>query len=185
MLARRFTAGRNCFSLRPFGDFAWKNSNPFKNSTHCAECAPGVRHALLPPAADGSFAPCGAELFLFSCAEEAPHPIRQSRSHHRREQSFAHSGVRHALLPPAGDGCSAPCGAELYFSCTEEAPARTRQSRSSHRREQSFAHSGVRHALLPPAAVGSSAPCGAELYFSCTEEAPLPHATLGALLLPA
>gem|GEM_PF-6413039 len=34
----------------------------------------------------------------------APPRIRQSRSCHRREQSFAHSGVRHALLPPAGDG---------------------------------------------------------------------------------
>jgi hypothetical protein len=27
---------------------------------------PGVRHALLPPAGDGSSAPCGAELFLFT-----------------------------------------------------------------------------------------------------------------------
>ena len=48
--------------------------------------------------------------------------IRQSRSCHRREQSFAHSGVRHALLPPAVDGSSAPCGAELLFfsSLTQE-----------------------------------------------------------------
>ena len=45
----------------------------------------------------------------------APPRIRQSRSCHRREQSFAHSGVRHALLPPEGDGSSAPCGAELFF----------------------------------------------------------------------
>ena len=45
--------------------------------------------------------------------EEAPHRIRQSRSYHRREQSFTHSGVRHALLPPVADGSSAPCGAEL------------------------------------------------------------------------
>ena len=45
----------------------------------------------------------------------APRRIRQSRSCHRREQSFAHSGVRHALLPPEGDGSSAPCGAELFF----------------------------------------------------------------------
>ena len=39
-----------------------------------------------------------------SCTGRAPRHIRQSRSCHRREQSFAHSGVRHALLPPAGDG---------------------------------------------------------------------------------
>ena len=32
--------------------------------------------------------------------EDAPHPIRQSRSCRGREQSFAHSGVRHALLSP-------------------------------------------------------------------------------------
>ena len=35
-----------------------------------------------------------------SCHRRAPHRIRQSRNHHRREQSFAHSGVRHVLLPP-------------------------------------------------------------------------------------
>jgi hypothetical protein len=55
------------------------------------------------------------EFFFFSVTEEAPPRIRQSRSCRRREQSFAQSGVRHALLPPAGDGCSAPCGAELFL----------------------------------------------------------------------
>ena len=51
----------------------------------------GLRHALLPPVADGSSAPCGAELFIFSCAEEAPHRIRQSRIYHGRQQSVPHS----------------------------------------------------------------------------------------------
>jgi len=36
-------------------------------------CAPsGVRHALLPPVADGSSAPWGAELLLLSWTDEAP-----------------------------------------------------------------------------------------------------------------
>jgi hypothetical protein len=52
--------------------------------------------------------------------------IRQSRSCHRREQSFAHSGVRHALLPPAVDGSSAPCGAELFFCAMPMATSRRR-----------------------------------------------------------
>ena len=51
-----------------------------------------VRHALLPPLADGSSAPCGAELFVRR--EDAPHHIRQSRSCRGREQSVTHSGVR-------------------------------------------------------------------------------------------
>jgi hypothetical protein len=52
----------------------------------------------------------------------APRPIRQSRSYHRREQSVAHSGVRHALLPPAVDGSSAPCGAELFLFPAFQSP---------------------------------------------------------------
>ena len=61
----------------------------------------------------------GGRLFFSSLTAQprlrAPRRIRQSRSYHRREQSFAHSGVRHALLPPEGDGSSAPCGAELFL----------------------------------------------------------------------
>ena len=57
----------------------------------------------------------GALPLFFSNTGRAPRHIRQSRSYHWREQSFAHSGVRHALLPPAVDGSSAPCGAELFF----------------------------------------------------------------------
>ena len=75
----------------------------------------------------------GGRLFFSSLTAQprlrAPRHIRQSRSCHRREQSFAHSGVRHALLPPAGDVSSAPCGAELFFfssSCTGRAPRHTR-----------------------------------------------------------
>ena len=49
------------------------------------------------PAQSADFGPEGG-------GGRAPRRIRQSRSCHRREQSFAHSGVLHALLPPAGDG---------------------------------------------------------------------------------
>ena len=37
--------------------------------------------------------------FLFSSTEEAPHPIRQSRIYHGREQSFAHSGLADTQQP--------------------------------------------------------------------------------------
>ncbi len=92
----------------------------------------------------------------FHTTGRAPRHIRQSRSCPWRQQSFAQSGVRHAMLPPARDGCSAPCGAELFLSsCAGRTPPHIRQSRSCPRREQSFAQSGVRHALLPPAVDGA------------------------------
>jgi hypothetical protein len=52
----------------------------------------------------------------------APPRIRQSRSCHRREQSVARSGVRHALLPPCGDGSFAPCRAELFLFPAFQSP---------------------------------------------------------------
>jgi hypothetical protein len=60
-------------------------------------------------------------------ALRAPPRIRQSRSCHRREQSFAHSGVRHALLPPAGDGALLHVGrsSSSSFLTQEELRART------------------------------------------------------------
>ena len=84
---------------------------------------------------DAGSAPCGCgalpiSLPLFLTQEEAPRHIRQSRSCHRREQSFAHSGVRHALLPPVGDGALLHVGRSSsslpLFLTQEEAPRRIR-----------------------------------------------------------
>jgi hypothetical protein len=81
----------------------------------------------------------------------APHPAEPELPRARAELRALRSAACSAAA--VGDGCSAPCGAELFFLrdvTREDAPHRIRQSWSCRGREQSFAHSGVRHALLPP-----------------------------------
>jgi hypothetical protein len=56
------------------------NPNASKDPIHCAKRPPGVRHALLPPLVDGSSAPCGAELFLFSHTEELQQAVNPPTS---------------------------------------------------------------------------------------------------------
>jgi hypothetical protein len=139
----------------PLSRSSVSSPSPHRSAPHPAEPEPprreqsvvhsGVRHALLPPCGGWKLCSmrCGAlPLSRISVSSPSPHrsaPHPAEPELPRREQSVAHSGVRHALLPPAEDGSSAPCGAELFlFPAVQSprlhltAPPRIRQSRSYH-----------------------------------------------------